>query len=63
MTLILGMLLGMLYIGFRYYRDKYKKVKIKYDKAEGDNVIQLKETLTSLSKRYDELKKRMNLLN
>ena len=63
MATILGMLLGMSFLGFRYYRSRYIDIKSKYDEVDGVNLSNAKIEIDTLTKRCDELKKENDYLN
>lgn len=70
MATILGVLLGMSYIGFRYYKKRYNNIKTKYDEISGEDLNDLKnqnklledevKILSSENEKYKAKKKLKN---
>lgn len=57
MSVILGIFLGMSYLGFRYYKGRYKSIKLKYDEVGGDDLVTTKTQIEYLEKELKRIKK------
>lgn len=62
MAVILGVLLGMSYLGYRFYRKRYQDIKSKFDEVGGEDLAVLKSENKSLKIKVDTLTKENNKL-